>query len=72
MADERSVDVDEPTDQAPERQTAQSDEPEPKPCRCGSTDHAGIRIGEKLSPSGGAIAVYVCPARSAVGLRGAL
>lgn len=71
MADEGAVDVDEPTDQAPERQTAHRDEPEP--CPCGSRDHAGTRIGEQLSPSGGAIGpVYVCPAESPAGLRGAL
>jgi hypothetical protein len=70
MADERSVDVDEPTDQAPERQTTPDDIP---PCPCGSLEHRGIRIGDRLSPSGGAIGVvYVCPAESPAGLRGAL
>ncbi len=71
MADEGAVDVDEPTDQAPERQTAHQDDP--NPCRCGSLDHAPIRIGERLSPSGAGIGgVYVCPAESANGLQGAL
>lgn len=73
MADERSVDVDEPTDQAPERQTAHPDEPEPEPCRCGSRDHKAVRIGERLSAAGEGIGpVSVCPAQSAAGLRGAL
>lgn len=56
------------------------DPPAPEPdsntgqdaCPCGSRDHAPLRIGEKLSPSGGAIAVYVCPAESPAGLRGVL
>jgi hypothetical protein len=65
MADERSVDVDEPTDPGAQRQTA------PEPCPCGS--HPGTRIGERLSPSGAGIGpVYVCPAESPAGLRGAL
>lgn len=73
VADERSVDVDEPTDQAPERQTAPPDEPSPEPCRCGSTEHQAIRIGERLSSSGGAIGpVYICPGTSTAGLGGAL
>ena len=62
--------MDEPTDQAPERQTTHTDE---AACPCGSNDHPPIRIGERLSPSGGAIGpVYVCPAQSPAGLRGVL
>lgn len=72
-ADERSVDMDEGRDPQPQHQTAHTDETEPEPCRCGSTEHRPIRIGERLSPSGGAIGpVYVCPALSPAGLRGAL
>lgn len=68
MADERSVDVDEPTEPPPEHQTTP-----PEPCPCGSRDHEGIRIGERLSPSGAGLGpVYVCPAQSPAGLRGAL
>jgi len=69
MADEGAVDVDEPTDPAPERQTARQDEP----CPCGSLDHAPMRIGKTFSDSGALIAgVYVCPAESTSGLKGAL
>jgi hypothetical protein len=60
--------VDEPTDPGPNRQTT-----EPDTCPCGSTEHQPLRIGERLSPTGGALgAVYVCPAQSPAGLRGAL
>jgi len=45
----------------------------PSPCRCGSTEHAAIRIGDQLSPTGSAVrTVYVCPAVSATGLDGVL
>ena len=58
----------EPTEPDPPRQTATTDS-----CPCGSGDHEPVRIGEKLSPSGGAIGpVYVCPAQSTAGLRGVL
>jgi hypothetical protein len=60
--------VDEPTEPTPEHQT--TDEPA---CPCGSRDHDGLRIGDRLSSSGDTIGpVYVCPAQSPVGLRGAL
>lgn len=60
--------MDEPTDTGAQRQTAPDE-----PCPCGSDEHPGIRIGERLSPSGAGIgAVYVCPAQSPAGLRGAL
>jgi hypothetical protein len=69
MADERSVDVDEPRDPEPAEAT-----PGAKPaCPCGSQDHQPVRIGERLSPSGAGLGgVYVCPAESAIGLRGVL
>ncbi|MFD5566677.1 hypothetical protein [Streptomyces cadmiisoli] len=58
-------------DPEPQHQTTHQDAPET--CCCGSSEHAGIRIGDRLSPSGGIIApVYVCPAESATGLQGAL
>ncbi|WP_143659047.1 hypothetical protein [Streptomyces sp. SA15] len=61
--------MDEPTDPGPDRQTAL---PEPA-CPCGSAEHQPLRIGEKLSPSGGGIGgVYVCPAETTLGLRGVL
>lgn len=45
----------------------------PEPCPCGSLDHEGVRIGERLSPSGAGLGgVYVCPAQSPAGLRGVL
>jgi|1185.fasta_scaffold01178_1 hypothetical protein len=69
MADERSVDVDERRDPEPGDGTV----PQEPACPCGSEDHHGIRIGERLSPSGAGLgAVYVCPAESPAGLRGAL
>lgn len=66
-----------PTEPPPAVQTADTTdaiEPAgPTPCRCGSTDHAAIRIGDQLSPTGSAVhAVYVCPAVSATGLDGVL
>jgi hypothetical protein len=66
-----------PTDQPVTDQTADTiDAPEPagpSPCRCGSTEHAAIRIGDQLSPTGSAVrTVYVCPAVSATGLDGVL
>jgi hypothetical protein len=68
MADEGAVSVDEPTETQPEHQTA--DRPA---CPCGSRDHEPLKIGEKLSPSGGIVGpVYVCPAQSPAGLSGAL
>ncbi|MFG3585166.1 hypothetical protein [Streptomyces sp. NPDC047990] len=65
-----------PTEQPPEVQTADTDALEPAgptPCRCGSRDHEAVRVGVELSPSGdeGRI-VYVCPTLSATGLMGAL
>ena len=70
-ADERSVDVDDCKGDQPAAETGmQQDEPA---CPCGSGDHDPVRIGERLSPTGGALGpVYVCPAESAVGLRGVL
>jgi hypothetical protein len=69
MADEGAVDMDEPRDPGPE-QTTPPDDPA---CTCGSHDHPPLRIGDRLSPSGGTIGpVYVCPAESPVGLRGVL
>lgn len=63
--------MEEPTDPGGERQTIDPDPPES--CPCGSSDHMGVRIGEKLSPSGGAIGpIRVCPAQSPAGLRSAL
>ena len=61
----------EPTDRAaPETAPERQDE---QPCPCGSRDHSPLRIGDRLSPSGGTIGpVYVCPAESANGLRGVL
>jgi hypothetical protein len=45
----------------------------PSPCRCGSTEHEAVRIGDQLSPTGSAVrTVYVCPAVSATGLDGVL
>jgi hypothetical protein len=41
-------------------------------CPCGSEDHDPVRIGKTFSESGAPISVYVCPASSATGLRGAL
>src|SRR5690606_33425552 len=68
MADEGAVSVDEPTETQPQHQTA--DRPA---CPCGSRNHKPLKIGEKLSPSGGIIGpVYVCPAQSPAGLSGAL
>ncbi|MEU5477407.1 hypothetical protein [Streptomyces mirabilis] len=66
-----------PTDQPVSDQTADTTdaiEPAgPTPCRCGSTEHAAIRIGDQLSPTGSAVrTVYVCPAVSATGLDGVL
>jgi len=64
-----------PTDRAaPETEPEQPDEhPDEPPCPCGSRDHPPLRIGDRLSPSGGTIGpVYVCPAESANGLRGVL
>ena len=69
VADEETVDVDEPRDQPAPEPDGSADE---DACPCGSRDHAPLRIGEKLSPSGGSIAVYVCPAESPAGLRGVL
>jgi hypothetical protein len=58
-------------DQPATHQTA--DTSGPLPCRCGSTDHEALRIGDQLSPSGSAVrTVYVCPAVSATGLDGVL
>ncbi|WP_432053782.1 hypothetical protein [Streptomyces sp. bgisy022] len=58
--------MDEPTDTQPTPQVA-------RPCQCGSLEHPPLKIGEKLSPSGGVIGpVYVCPAQSPAGLSGAL
>lgn len=58
----------EPTDPPPRRQTTDTE-----PCPCGSTDHKPLKVGEKLSPSGGSIGpVYVCPARATAGLRSVL
>lgn len=69
VADEETVDMAEPKDPpAPEPDGSTGQDA----CPCGSRDHAPLRIGEKLSPSGGAIAVYVCPAESPAGLRGVL
>jgi len=66
-----------PTEPAVPHQTADTTdaiEPAgPSPCRCGSTEHAAIRIGDQLSPTGSAVrTVYVCPAVSATGLDGVL
>ncbi|GGW76754.1 hypothetical protein FHS32_006645 [Streptomyces albaduncus] len=62
--------MDEPTEPPPERQRASQDA---APCLCGSRDHLPLRVGERLSPSGAGIGgVYVCPAQSPAGLRGAL
>lgn len=66
-----------PTEPPPGVQTADTTdaiEPAgPTPCRCGSTEHAAIRIGDQLSPTGSAVrTVYVCPAVSATGLDGVL
>lgn len=67
-ADEESVDMTQPTNPPPPRQTTK-----PPPCPCGSVEHEGVRIGERLSPSGSALnVVYVCPAESVGGLGGAL
>lgn len=69
VADEETVDMAEPKDPpAPEPDDSTGQDA----CPCGSRDHAPLRIGEKVSPSGGAIAVYVCPAESPAGLRGVL
>ena len=58
--------MDEPTEPPTDHQTA-------APCPCGSGDHEPTRIGDQLSATGTVIApVYVCPARSAAGLRGVL
>ena len=60
--------MDEPTDSGPQQQP-----PDVPPCPCGSGDHQPVRIGERLSLSGAGLGpVYVCPAESATGLRGAL
>lgn len=70
MADDRSVDVDEPRDQPAPEPDGGADEPA---CPCGSSDHQPVRIGERLSPTGASEgAVYVCPAESPAGLRGVL
>ena len=66
-----------PTDQPAAHQPADTTdaiEPAgPMPCRCGSTEHAALRIGDQLSPTGSAVrTVYVCPAVSATGLDGVL
>ncbi|MHC3450719.1 hypothetical protein [Streptomyces prasinus] len=61
--------MDEPTDSAPQHQTA----PEVAlPCVCGSRDHKPLRIGEALSPTGAIVGpVYVCPAPRAISGRSA-
>ncbi|MFF8100223.1 hypothetical protein ACF07S_10665 [Streptomyces sp. NPDC016640] len=62
--------MDEPTEPQPEHQTAV---PDRTTCVCSSQDHEPLRIGEKLSPSGGAVGpVYVCPAQAPAGLRSIL
>lgn len=69
VADEanRSVDVAQPTDHPAPDQTLDT-----APCPCGSDDHDPVRIGKTYSESGAPMAVYVCPAASPTGLRGAL
>jgi hypothetical protein len=66
-----------PTDQPVTDQTADTidalEPAGPSPCRCGSTEHEAVRIGDQLSPTGSAVrTVYVCPAVSATGLDGVL
>jgi hypothetical protein len=51
VADDRSVDVQHPTDQSPQR-----------PCICGGTDHTAIDGGFSASGSGG-VGFYRCPRR---------
>jgi hypothetical protein len=69
--------VNHPTDQPVTDQTADTidalEPAGPSPCRCGSTEHEAVRIGDQLSPTGSAVrTVYVCPAVSATGLDGVL
>jgi hypothetical protein len=72
-----SVDMNHPTEPQPAVQTADTidaiEPVGPSPCRCGSTEHEAVRIGDQLSPTGSAVrTVYVCPAVSATGLDGVL
>lgn len=61
--------MNEPTEPEPLRQSAD----EAQACICGSREHAPVRVGDRISGSGGAIigGIYICPAPKGTGLRDA-
>lgn len=60
MADERSVDVDEPTDPPPGRQTASATEPQVC-CDCGYLTREPVKIGEAYASAGAGRDIFACP-----------
>ena len=65
-----SVSVDEPRDPPEPEPDGCTDEPA---CLCGSSEHASLQVGTRLSDSGTPLeGIYICPGETTAGIRGAL